>query len=98
MGIDIQCMSAIVCQIVTFFPQYCKVYYEGLYILGPRSGRIRRWGPVGVGVSNLVWTTPLNKKKVWYHGLGHCVNVTDYAFVWKNVDFGTLDVESIGML
>ena len=54
--------------------------------------------PVGIGVSNWVWATTLNKTEVWYYGPGYCFNMCDYAFVWKNVDFGTLDVESIGIL
>ena len=30
--------------------------------------------------------------------LGHCCDRPDYAIVQKNVDFGTLNLESIGML
>ena len=31
--------------------------------------------------------------RLWY-----CCDSPDHAFVWKNVDFGTLNLESIGML
>ena len=31
-------------------------------------------------------------------GVGYCCDRPDHAFVWKNVDFGTLDLESHEML
>jgi hypothetical protein len=31
-------------------------------------------------------------------GVGYCCDSPDHAFVWKNVDFGTLDLESGVML
>jgi len=30
--------------------------------------------------------------------LGYCYDRTDHVFIWENVDFGTLDLESSGML
>ena len=37
-----------------------------------------------------------NQDKSWYHRLGHCCDRSDRVFVWRNVDFGTLDLESLG--
>jgi hypothetical protein len=31
-------------------------------------------------------------------GIGYCWDRPDHVFVWRNVDFGTLDLESNGML
>ena len=31
-------------------------------------------------------------------GMGNCYDKPDHAFVWKNVDLETLDLESNGML
>ena len=31
-------------------------------------------------------------------GVGYCCDRPDHAFVWKNVDLGTLDLESSAML
>ena len=36
-------------------PSFLFTYYDGLYILGPWSGTIRRCGPFGVGVPLWVW-------------------------------------------
>ena len=33
-----------------------------------------------------------------YHRLCYCCDSSDHVFVWKNVDFGTLDLKSSGML
>jgi hypothetical protein len=33
-----------------------------------------------------------------YQGLGYCCDRPDHAFAGKNVDFGTLDLESSGMV
>ena len=33
----------------------------------------------------------------WYQGLRYCCDRPDHAFVKKNVDSGTLDLESHGM-
>jgi hypothetical protein len=31
-------------------------------------------------------------------GVGYCCDRPDHAFIWKNGDFGTLDLEHSGML
>jgi hypothetical protein len=40
----------------------------------------------------------LIKDRSWYQKLGHCCEKPDYALVWQNVDFGTLDLEDSGIL
>jgi hypothetical protein len=43
---------------VTTQPCVCTIYYcDGLCMLEPGSGSIRRCGPVGVGVSLWVWSS-----------------------------------------
>jgi hypothetical protein len=39
--------------------------------------------------------TQLRQKLV--SGTGYCCDRSDHVFVWKNVDFGTFDLESHGM-
>ena len=77
-----------------FFPQYCKVYYEGLYVRGPGTGTIRKCGSVGVSVSTWVWTIRQKFVTMYWDIVLICLTM----LFWKNVDFGTLNLESIGML
>jgi hypothetical protein len=65
------CVHACVCE--HFLSQKVKIYMEihsilktskhhcdGLYMLSPGSGTIRRFDPVGAGVSLCVWTLQLH--------------------------------------
>jgi len=76
------------------FPQYFKVYYEGLYVRGPGTGTIRKCGSVGVSVSTWVWTIRQKFVTMYWDIVLICLTM----LFWKNVDFGTLNLESIGML